>query len=378
MLHISEREVDLPKVIAGDLANILQKNKDIISLSFGEPDFKTQKEVVNYGKKFLDKSNRYAHDKGLLKLREVITKKLKKDNQINTNPENIILTSGSQNAIFCSLLSILDPGKKIIVPSPAYLGHIPAIELVNGSVEYAELDEDFNLDIENMKKLIDSETKAIMINTPNNPTGKMYSKKLIEEVADLAVENNLYVISDEAYEKITYGNKHVSIGSLNGMEKYSLTVQSFSKTYSMCGFRLGYVNAPKELAEPITKTFRYVGIAAPTISQIMGYEAMRLGDKYIGKICKEYDRRRKFIVKRLNGMNLTTRMPEGAFYAFANISSYSKESVDFTKMLIKKARVAVIPGTEFGKFGENYVRLSFATSMNLIEKAMNRIEKVLK
>lgn len=377
MREISERELDLPKVLAGELSKTLQKNKDIISLSFGEPDFNTQREVINYGKKFLDKSHRYSYGKGLLKLRERIVNKLKKDNKINTNKENIILTPGSQTAILCSLMSIIDPGEKVIIPSPCYLGYVPSIELVNGDVKYSKLDEDFNLDIDNIKKLSSKKTRAIIINTPNNPTGKMYSKKLLEELADLIVEKDLYVISDEAYEKITYGKKHVSMGSLNGMNKYCLTIQSFSKTYSMCGFRLGYVNAPKKLVEPITKIFRYVSIAAPTISQIMGYEAMKVGNNYTKMMCKEYNKRRRFIVKRLNELNLSTRMPEGAFYTFSDISAYSKDSIKFTRYLIKKARVAVVPGTEFGKFGENYIRLSYATSMDLIKKAMNRIEKVL-
>ena len=192
MLHISERELDLPKVILGELAETLEKNKKIISLSFGEPDFPVPKEVVNYGRKFLDKVNRYSHEKGLLKLREKISNKLKKDNKINTNENNIILTSGSQTAIFCSLLSVLDPGEKVIIPSPCYLGYIPAIELANASVEYSELDEDFNLNVDNIKKLIDNKTKAIIINTPNNPTGKVYSKSLLEELSDLIVEKNLW------------------------------------------------------------------------------------------------------------------------------------------------------------------------------------------
>tara|TARA_Y100000310_G_scaffold291668_1_gene319773 strand:- start:612 stop:1190 length:579 start_codon:yes stop_codon:yes gene_type:complete len=191
------------------------------------------------------------------------------------------------------------------------------------------------------------------------------------------VEKDLYVFSDEAYEKVTYGNKHVSIASLNGMKEYCLTLQSFSKTYSMCGFRLGYVDAPKKLVEPILGSFRYIGLTAPTISQVMGYEALKLGDNYIKKMCREYGRRKNFIVKRLNELGLKTKMPEGAFYAFSDISEYSNDSVRFTKDLIKKARVAVVPGNEFGKYGNNYVRLSYATPMNLIEKAMNRIEKVL-
>ena len=234
--------------------------------------------------------------------------------------------------------------------------------------------------LDNLKKLIDrKKTKAIMINSPSNPTGNVLSRKVLEEIADIAIENNLYVFSDEAYEKLIYdGKKHVSIASMNGMENYAVSFFTFSKSYSMCGFRVGYCAGPSLLIEAMKKVHVYTTICAPTISQILAVRALKIGNKHTEKMVNEYNKRRRFIYKRLNEIGLKTIKPGGAFYTFSNIKDYDENSFHFAFDLLNKAKVAVVPGKEFGNYGEGYIRCSYATDIKVIEKAMDRIERYLK
>mgnify|MGYP001571391155 CR=1 FL=1 len=380
MVHISERELELPDLEFPEIFARVIEDKSIISLGPGQPDFITPKPLLDYAKKVVNKSSKYTEPQGLLELREAICKKLRKENKIIAKPENVLLGCGSQETIFSSLLTIIDPTEQVIVPSPGYLGYIPAIDLVNGVPIYLKLDEEdkFEINPDRIKKLIDKKkTKAIIINTPSNPTGNVLSRKTLEEVADIAIENDLVIFSDEAYEQLIYDKKHISIGSLNGLNNV-LTFQTFSKSFAMCGFRLGYVVGSEELINAINKVHHYVTLTAPHLSQLVAIKALTLSKKYVNDMVKEYRRRRDFLVKRLNELNMPTPIPEGAFYAFSNIQEYNKNSVKFQRELMNKAKVAVIPGTEFGPYGEGYARLSFATDYNLIVKAMERIEKFLK
>ncbi len=378
MVHISEREVNLPKSVLEKLSKIASEKKDIISLSIGEPNFITPKPILDYVKKIIDKSTHYTNHQGLEELREKLVKKLKKENKINVDKNNIVVTCGSQQALFAALLCTLDPNEEIILSNPGYLGYIPAIELCDAVPSYVKLDENFELNPDTIKEAINKgKTKAILINTPNNPTGSVLSRKILEEIADIAINNDLYIFSDEAYEKIIYDKKHISIGSLNGMKEYVASFFTFSKTYAMCGFRLGYCVVPDKLVEPLVKTSEYMTLCAPHISQLLGIKALSLPNIYINKMVNEYNKRRKFIVNSLNNLGLKTKMPDGAFYAFSDIKDFSKSSEKFANDLLRKAKVAVIPGTEFGKYGEGYIRVSYANKFELIKKAMERIEKYL-
>ena len=381
MTHISERELELPDSIIGKLQGIAAEHKDVVSLGIGEPDFITPKPILDYAIKIINKATHYSAPGGRTDLKEAICKKLKKDNKINADKDNIIVTCGSQEAIFSALLASLDPSEQVILPNPGYLGYIPAIDLVEGSPVYVKLKEEDNFEInpDDVKKLIDKKkTKIILINTPSNPTGNVISRKVLEELADIAVETDTYIFSDEAYEKLVYDKKHISVGSLNGMEKYAVTFQTFSKSYAMCGFRLGYAAGPKKLIEAMTKSSHYITLCPPHISQLLGIKALSLPNSYIEKMRVEYDRRRKFIVKRLNEIGLRTRMPNGAFYTFSNIEHISKNSLSFCKRLLNKEKVAVVPGSEFGIYGEGYIRCSYATELDNIKIAMERIEKFVK
>ncbi len=378
MKVISQRELELPDAVIGKLLEISSEHKDVISISVGEPDFVAPKPIRDYTKKIIDKATHYGAPQGNIELREAICRKLKIHNKIYADPKNILVTCGSQEAIFVAMNTCLDVADQVIVPNPGYLVYTPAVELVDGVPVPLEIreDENWEINIDRLRKLIDKKkTHGIIINTPNNPLGTVFDKKKLEEIADIAVEYDLYIFSDEAYEKLVYDKKHVSIGSFNGMEDYVVTFYTFSKSYAMCGYRLGYAVGPEKLISAMNKVSHYITLSAPTISQLVGIKALSLSGKYTEMMRREYDKRRKFIVKRLNEIGLLTRMPYGAFYTFSSIKHLSKNSYNFAKDLLNKSRVAVVPGTEFGKFGEGYIRVSYATDLNKIKIAMDRIEK---
>ena len=378
-MHISEREAELPDAVIGKLIKLATEDPRIVSLGHGEPDFSLPKPLQQYASRIAGKYNHYSSPGGVRELREAIAKKLKKDNKVRANPENIVVTCGSQEALMLAVACSTDVSEQIIIPNPSFLGYLPTLELLDTFPVFLELKESdrWQIDTDKLKNLIDrKKTTAILINTPSNPTGTVLDKKVLEEIADIAVEYDLYIFSDEAYEKIIYEKKHLSIGRFNGMEEHVATFQTFSKSYAMAGYRLGYVAAPTELAQAITKTHIYSTICAPTFSQMLGIKALSLPQKYITHMVNEYKKRGLYIYKRLNEMGLHTLKPEGAFYAFANIGK--KNSQKFAKQLLAKAHVAVIPGSEFGSHGEGYIRMSYATRMDKIKIATDRIEKFLK
>lgn len=381
MAHISEREQELPDTLMLQLQELATEHKDIISLSIGEPDFKTPKPILFAAKKFISKGTHYSPAAGRTDLREAIARKLKTENRIPANPENVIVTAGSQEGLMAALLTTVDPTEEVILASPGYLGYVPAVELAGGVPAFVRLKEEdgWQINPDEIKRRVTKKTKAIIINTPANPTGTALKKKILEELADIAVQKDLYIFSDEAYEKIIYGGaKHISIGSLNGMKEHVVTFNTFSKTYAMCGFRLGYLHGPKEFVKAVSKVHHYLEICAPHTSQLAGLAALKLPEKYVNAMVREYDRRRKLIVRRLNEIGLRTVNPEGTFYALADISRFSDSSVKFAMDLIKKARVACVPGKEFGPYGEGLARFSYANDYNKISTAMDRIERVLK
>jgi len=380
--EISERESELPDAVIGKLLKIAAEDKSIISLGPGEPDFPLPKPLIQEVKKIASNVNHYAPPGGRSDLKSAIIKKLRKDNKIKAEAENIVVTTGTQEALALATACTLDVSEQIIIPNPGYMGFLPTFELFNAVPKFVELkaENDFSFDPDLIKKQIDrKKTNALLLNTPANPTGTVLSKKVLEEIADLAVEYNFYIFSDEAYEKITYdSSKHVSVGSLNGMEPYALTFHSFSKTYSMCGFRLGYCVGPSDVIEAMTKVHLYTTISAPNLSQVLGIKALSLPSKYTDSMVKEYKRRRDYMVKRLNELNLHLKVPKGAFYAFPSITEYSNNSFKFANDILKKAKVAVVPGTEFGTNGEGFIRCSYATHYDKIKIAMDRLEKFLK
>ena len=381
---ISEREKELPESTIGKLLKIAVESKDVISLGPGEPDFVSPRNIIQAAKKWLDRSyTHYSPPGGRQELKEAIVKKLRKENKIRLGPENIIVTTGSTEAILLALMCMVDPGEGVIITDPGFLAYKPTVEVLNGmpiSIPLYER-EGFQLNVDRMREMIVPEkTNAMIINTPNNPTGTVLTKKTLEEIADFVVENEIMIISDEAYEKLIYDDaKHISVGSLNGMEEHVLTLQSFSKTYAMAGFRLGYAAGPEKIIKAMTKLHIFTSLSAPTVSQLTGLDALKGPQGCIEKMRREYDRRRKLIVKRLNEIEgFDCFEPKGAFYAFPNIKAFGKKSLAFSEWLLKNAKVAVLPGTEFGRHGEGYIRCSYATAYEKIESALGRIERAVK
>jgi aminotransferase len=380
MVHLSEREEQLPDQAIEKLIELMVEHPSVLSLGPGEPDFPLPKPLIAEVKRLSNQVNHYATAGGLKELREAICRKVRRDNKISARPENVVVTCGSQEALLLSAACTLDVSEEILVPNPGFMGFLPSFELFNASVDSYSLSEenDFEPNPDEMEKLIDKKTRVMLINSPANPTGNVIRRKVMEEIADIAVDHDLAIFSDEAYEKIIYdGEKHISPASLNGMQDRVFTFQSFSKTYAMCGFRLGYVVAPEKAASAIKKTHVYTTICAPTLSQKLGVKALSLPKKYTLDMVKEYDRRRKVIVRRLNDMGLSTPNPKGAFYTFSNIKHLNKNSWKFAFNLLKQQKVAVVPGSDFGTEGDGYIRCSFATKLPIIEKALDRIEKFI-
>lgn len=385
---ISERESELPGAMIVKLLKIAEESKDIISLGPGEPDFVPDKAIIDFAiQKLKEGFTHYSPAQGRLDLREALAKKLKKENKIDVEPNQIAVTCGSQEAIFLALASLVDPGESVLIPDPGFLAYRPCVELLNGSGESIELreEEGFQITAESIRKTITNRnrTKVLILNSPGNPTGTVFGRKTLEEIADVAIEYDLTVLSDEAYEKFVYKGKHVSFASLSGMVERTLSFHSFSKSYGMPGFRVGYVSGPRELIEAITKIHPYTTLCSPTVSQEAALAALNGPQKWIDRIVLNYDRRRKFIVKRLNEIRgFHCFEPEGAFYAFPRIdfklAGKKVTSLQFCEWLLKQAKVACVPGSEFGKYGEGFIRLSYATAFDKIEQAMENVEKAVK
>lgn len=381
---ISDRYKGLPEMTIGKFLKLAEESKDIISLGPGEPDFDSPNHIIKAAKKSLD--DRYTHYSppgGRSIFKEAIIKKLKKENKISAKPENILSTTGSTEGILLSLMCTIDPGEAVLLPDPGFLSYTPTVKLLSAKpLSVPLLEEDgFQINIEKMERVLEpKKTRALILNTPSNPTGTVLNKKVLEEIADFVIKHDLIVLSDEAYEKFIYDDaKHISFGSLNGMDDYTLTLHSFSKTYAMPGFRIGYTVGPENIITAMNKLHIFTTLCSPTTSQITAVEALNGDQKCVEKMRREYDRRRKMITRRVNEIpGFSCLNPKGAFYAFVNIKSFGMKSIEFSEWMLKNAKVAMIPGTEFGRYGEGYIRLSYATSYEMIEKAMDRVEKAVR
>ena len=381
-IPISERELDLPRTQFVEIMKIAGERKDIISLGPGEPDFDTPKHIIDFAKKQLDlRKTHYTPIGGITEVKEAFAEKLKKENKIEVDPEKqIIVTVGAKEAILLSLMSLMDPGDSALVPNPGYVAYIPIIDSLNGrplSLQL-KLEENWENDLDRAKKLMTDKTTLLILNSPSNPTGTVFSKKKLEEIADFARDNCLIILSDEAYEKFVYDDaKHISIGSLNGMENHIVSIYSFSKTYAMPGFRVGYAAGPEDIIKAMTRLKLGTTLSTPTISQLAAKYAVESTQKPVMGMLKEYSRRRKLMCKRLADIGLDCGNPKGAFYMFPDIRKFGMSSVKFSKFLLEKAKVLVVPGTEFGKYGEGFIMMSYATSYQKIEEAMDRIERAV-
>lgn len=358
--------------------------EDVISLGIGEPDFDTPRHIKEYAKEGLDKGyTHYGPNAGLPMLREAIARKLKEQNGIEADPRSeIMVLVGANQAFLMGLSTFLKDGEEVLIPSPMFVSYAPAVILAGGKpVEVPTYEEnEFRLSVDDLKNHVTERTRALIINTPNNPTGAVLTKRDIEEIADFAVEHDLIVFSDEVYEHFVYGAKHHSIASLDGMFERTITINGFSKTFAMTGWRLGFVAAPSWVIERMTRFQMYNATCPVTFIQYAAAKALADGRswKAVEEMRKEYHRRRDLVWKRLNEMGLPTVKPKGAFYIFPRIRETGLTDHQFSDLMLKEAKVAVVPGSAFGKAGEGYIRISYATAYEKLEEAMDRMEKVLR
>lgn len=361
-----------------------QKMSGLIRLELGEPDFDTPNHIKEAAKAALDDGyTHYTSSQGLLELRRELSAKLEKDNGITASPESeIIVTAGACCAINLSFLTIANPGDEVLLPDPAWPHYEPCALMVDAKVvRYPMREEDeFNPNPDTIRKLITPKTKILLLNSPNNPTGSVTRPSTIKEIATLAEQYNLTVISDEVYEKLTFGNiGHQSFAAISGMKDRTVTVNAFSKTYAMTGWRLGYAVAPANIIAEMAKLNLYANTCANSIAQAAGISALRGPQDCVSEMVTEYDKRRRFVLERLTQIpNMSCREPKGAFYAFPNIHRFGMSSEDFCMHLLEQGKVSTVPGSAFGKLGEGYFRLSYATSGENLEEGLNRLEAVVR
>jgi aspartate aminotransferase len=363
--------------IAALASELKSQGKDIISFSLGEPDFATPGHITDAAKASLDRGDtHYTPSPGIPELRRAIAEKLKNENNIDAKPGNIIVTPGAKQAIFEVMLSVLEEGDEAILFDPAWVSYEPCITLSGAKTIWAPTNRENGFTPSGLSEYITKKTKLIVINSPCNPTGGVYGKDTMKEIADLAVDKNIKVLSDEIYEKIIYDKKHISIGAMDGMQDLTITVNGFSKAYAMTGWRLGYVYAPKEVYEQMLKLHSHSVSQATSFVQYAGIAALQGDQTCITDMVREFKVRRDLLVKGLNEIGIKCAMPDGAFYAFADVSEYgSGEKV--AELLLNKAFVATTPGAAFGEAGYDFIRISYATSQESIREALGRMEAVL-
>lgn len=356
--------------------------KDVISLGVGEPDFVTPWNIRETAIYAIEKGyTSYTSNKGLIELRRDISKYLKRKHNLDYDPEDeILITVGVSEAFDLSLRAITNRGDKILVTEPSYVAYGPIASLCGGHPVHIKTDKDngFKISPKQISDNCDKKTKALILNYPNNPTGASYSKEELMAIANVVKKKDLVMISDEIYEDLTYDFNHTPFPSLPGMKERTIYLNGFSKSFAMTGWRIGYVCGPKDLIAAMTKIHQYTMLCASIISQMAAQEALKNSDRSVQEMKREYRRRREFIISRLNEMGLSCHKPEGAFYAFPSIKSTGMSSMDFAKNLLKKEKVAVVPGTAFGGIGEGYLRMSYATSYESLKEAMTRIERFIK
>ncbi len=358
-----------------DLANEME---GVISLGVGEPDFKTPWSIREAAIKSLERGKtRYSANAGLVELRKEICNYLNRRFSLEYDPsKQIVITVGGSEGIDITIRALVNPGDEVIIPEPCFVSYEPIAKLCGANVVTiaTKAEDNFKLKAKDLKEKITDKTKLLIFPFPNNPTGAVMRKEDLEEIAEVLRGTNVMVLSDEIYAELTYNGEHVSIASLDGMKERTILVNGFSKTYSMTGWRLGYVAGPEEIISQMLKIHQFAIMCSPTTSQYAALEAVRNCDNEIKKMAEEYNIRRRLLVDGLNKLGLTCFSPEGAFYVFPSIKSTGLTSEEFCNRLLMEQKVAVVPGTAFGESGEGFVRISYSYSVNHLLEALSKIE----
>ncbi len=362
--------------------DIVSEMKDAISLGVGEPDFDTPWHIREEGIYSLEKGRTfYTSNAGLKELKEEISNYLKRRFQLSYHPEKeIMVTVGGSEAIDIALRAMIDPGDEVLIPQPCYVSYLPCAQLVHAVPVLIELKEEnqFKLTRQELLDAITEKTKILILPFPNNPTGGVMDYDDLKDIADVIIEKDLYVISDEIYSELTYAGNHVSIASFPGMRERTVVINGFSKSYAMTGWRLGYTCAPELILKQMLKIHQFAIMCAPTTSQYAAVEALRNGDSDVEMMREAYDQRRRFLIQAIWDMGFDCFEPFGAFYVFPSIKKFGMTSDEFANRLLQEEKVAVVPGTAFGTCGEGFLRISYAYSIEDLKVALERIGHFVK
>ena len=357
--------------------DIVSEMKDAISLGVGEPDFDTPWHVRDEGIYSLEKGRTfYTSNAGLMELKEEICNYLDRRCHLNYNPKNeVIVTVGGSEGIDIAMRAMLDPGDEVLIPQPSYVSYEPCCLLAGGKPVIIELkaENEFRLTKQELLDAITDKTKLLVLPFPNNPTGAIMEKEDLEAIAEVIIEKDIFVLSDEIYSELSYKEDHVSIASLPGMKERTILINGFSKAYAMTGWRLGYACGPKEIIEQMLKIHQFAIMCAPTTSQYAAVEAMRNGDEDVAKMREAYNQRRRYLMHAFREMGLECFEPYGAFYVFPCIKEFGMTSDEFATRFLEEEKVAVVPGTAFGDCGEGFLRISYAYSLENLKVALNRM-----
>ena len=361
--------------------DIVSEMKDAISLGVGEPDFDTPWHIREEGIFSLERGKTfYTSNTGLKELRNEISKYLDRKIGVKYDPnEEIVVTVGGSEAIDIAFRAMLDPGDEVLVPQPSYVSYVPCVELTHAVPVPICLKEEnqFRLTKEELLENITDKTKMLVLPFPNNPTGAIMEEKDLKDIAEVCVEKDIYVLSDEIYSELTYGTDHVSIASFPGMRERTIVINGFSKGFAMTGWRLGYAAGPKNIMEQMLKIHQFAIMCAPTMSQYAAVDALQHGEKDVQAMRESYNQRRRFLMNEFKEMGLECFEPFGAFYVFPNIKKYGLTSEEFATRLLQEEKVAVVPGTAFGDCGEGFLRISYAYSLDNLKIALERVKNFI-
>lgn len=359
--------------------DIVATMDDVISLGIGEPDFTTPAPILEAGIEALRQGEtHYTSNAGIFELREAIADLLEEKYQVSYDPvDEVVVSVGVSEALYLALTAVINPGEEIIIPTPCFVSYQAEVLLAGGvPIEVpGTMENGFQPEPALIEAAITPRTKAIFIGFPNNPTGAVATRENLVAISRIAEKHDLLVISDEIYDSLVYGVDHICFAALPGMKERTITLGGFSKSYAMTGWRVGYAAAPAEILKGLVRIHQYTVMSAPSVSQLAALAAIDVGAEYVEEMRQKYDRRRLLIVSRLNEIGLETYMPQGAFYAFPNITCTGLDDETFAQRLLEEEKVAVVPGSAFGAGGEGFVRCSYATKYEKIEQALDQIEK---
>lgn len=378
---LSETVVNIKPSGIRKFFDIVSEMKDAISLGVGEPDFDTPWHIRDEGIYSLEKGKTfYTSNSGLMELRQEICNYLNRKIGVSYEPKSeVIITVGGSEGIDIALRAMLDPGDEVLIPQPSYVSYEPCTVLAGGKPVIINLkaENEFRLTADEVREACTDKTKILVLPFPNNPTGAIMEKSDLEAIAEVIIEKDLFVPSDEIYSELSYKGEHVSIASLPGMKERTILINGFSKAYAMTGWRLGYACGPNEIIQQMTKIHQFAIMCAPTTSQYAAVEALKNGDDDVAMMRDAYNQRRRFLMNAFQEMGLECFEPFGAFYVFPCIKEFGITSEEFATRLLQEEKVAVVPGTAFGDCGEGFLRISYAYSIENLKIALDRISKFI-